>query len=179
MGFPTVCSDKQEEEKERKKKQTFACKRFLNVSVQTQNENVLWWLGRIFYVYCICCTMCKILATNYKLPDERPPQKAYNMWLYLQDLGKKDAGLSCYIACCCICKIWVKRRRTIMLYNMLLYLQDLGKKTWAYHITCCCICKIWVKRRRPIMSKNCCVETALDMSAYSKMLDIWTDLCLF
>ena len=29
------------------------------------------------------------------------------------------------------------------------------------------------------MSKNRYVETALEMSGYSKMLDIWTDLCLF
>ena len=29
------------------------------------------------------------------------------------------------------------------------------------------------------MSKNCYVETALEMSGYSKMLDIWTDLYLF
>ena len=47
------------------------------------------------------------------------------------------------------------------------------------HITCCCICKIWVKRRGPVISKNCCVETALEMSGCSKMWDIWTDLCLF
>ena len=29
------------------------------------------------------------------------------------------------------------------------------------------------------MSKNRYVETALEMSGYSKMLDIWTDLFLF
>ena len=29
------------------------------------------------------------------------------------------------------------------------------------------------------MSKNCCVETALEMSGYSKMWDIWTDLSVF
>ena len=41
------------------------------------------------------------------------------------------------------------------------------------------LCKIWVKRHGPIMSKNCCVEMALELSGYSKMLDIWTDSYLF
>ena len=43
----------------------FACKRFLNVSVQTPNKMIYGDLGR-YPVYYICCTMCKILATNYK-----------------------------------------------------------------------------------------------------------------
>ena len=93
----------------------FACKRFLNVSVQTPNKMIYGDLGRhpMFITSAVQCVKYWLRITN--LPDEMLPKRL---------------------------------------------------------ITCCCICKIWVKRRGPIMSKNCCVETALEMSGCSKMWDI-------
>ena len=68
----------------------FACKRFLNVSVQTAPNKMIYGdLGRypMFITYAVRCVKYWLRITN--LPDERLPKKAYNMLLYLQDLGKK------------------------------------------------------------------------------------------
>ncbi len=67
----------------------FACKRFLNVSVQTPNKMIYGDLGRypMFITSAVRCVKYWLRITN--LPDERLPKKAYNMLLYLQDLGKK------------------------------------------------------------------------------------------
>ena len=72
-----------------KKAHMFACKRFLNVSVQTPNKMIYGDLGRypIFITSAVRCVKYWLRITN--LPDERLPKKAYNMLLYLQDLGKK------------------------------------------------------------------------------------------
>ena len=66
-----------------------ACKRFLNVSVQTPNKMIYGDLGRypMFITSAVRCVKYWLRITN--LPDERLHQKAYNMLLYLQDLGKK------------------------------------------------------------------------------------------
>ena len=70
----------------------FACKRFLNVSVQTPNKMIYGDLGRypMFITSAIRCVKYWLRITN--LPDERLTKKAYNMLLYLQDLGKKTGA---------------------------------------------------------------------------------------
>ena len=67
----------------------FACKRFLNVSVQTPYKMIYGDLGRypMFITSAVRCVKYWLRITN--LSDERLPKKAYNMLLYLQDLGKK------------------------------------------------------------------------------------------
>ena len=67
----------------------FACKRFFDVSVQTPNKMIYGDLGRypMFITSAVRCVKYWLRITN--LPDERLPKKAYNMLLYLQDLGKK------------------------------------------------------------------------------------------
>ena len=67
----------------------FACKRFFNVSVQTPNKIIYRDLGRypMFITSAVLCVKYWLRITN--LPDEPLPKKAYNMLLYLQDLGKK------------------------------------------------------------------------------------------
>ena len=67
----------------------FACKRFLNVSVQTPNKMIYGDLGRysMSITSAVRCVKYWLRITN--LPDERLPKKAYNMLLYLQDLGRK------------------------------------------------------------------------------------------
>ena len=67
----------------------FACKRFLNVSVQTPNKMVYGDLGRYPMVITSAVRCVKYWLRITNLPDERLPKKAYNMLLYLQDLGKK------------------------------------------------------------------------------------------
>ena len=70
------------------------CKRFLNVSMQTPNKMIYGDLGRypMFITSAVRCVKYWLRIVN--LPDERLPQKAYNMLLYL--LGKKTwPGLTC------------------------------------------------------------------------------------
>ena len=67
----------------------FAWKRFSNVSVQTPNKLIYGDLGTdsMFITSDVRCVKYWLRITN--LPDERLPKKAYNMLLYLQNLGKK------------------------------------------------------------------------------------------
>ena len=98
----------------------FACKQFVNVSVQTANKLICDNLGRhlVFITSAVRCVKywleLQIYQTKSPPPPPPPPPPPTHT-------------------------------HTHPAYKMLLYLQDLGK--------------------RPIMSKNCCVETALEMSA--------------
>ena len=67
----------------------FACKRGLNVGVQTPNKMINGDFGRypMFVTSTIRCVKYWLRVIN--LPDENLPKKAYNMLLYLHDLGKK------------------------------------------------------------------------------------------
>ena len=81
-----------------RKKRTLAPKRFLNVSVQTQTKlPMVTWAD----ILCLLHLLYNVSNTGYELqiyqtkglppppPPPPPPTKAYNMLLYLQDLGKK------------------------------------------------------------------------------------------
>ena len=72
----------------------FACKRFLNVGVQTPSKMIYGDSGRypMFVTSAIRCVKYWLRIIN--LSDEKLPKKAYNMLLYLHDLSK-DMGLSC------------------------------------------------------------------------------------
>ena len=67
----------------------FARKRFLNAGVQTPNKMIYGKLGRcpMFVTSAIRCIKYWLQIIN--LSDEKLPKKAYNMLLYLQNLGKK------------------------------------------------------------------------------------------
>ena len=67
----------------------FACKRFLNVGVQTPNKMIYGDLGRYPMFVTAGIRSVKYWLRIINLSDEKLPKKAYNMLLYLQNLGKK------------------------------------------------------------------------------------------
>ncbi|WP_419586745.1 hypothetical protein, partial [Thiolapillus sp.] len=67
----------------------FACKRLLNVGLQTPNNMVLGDLGR-FPIFILTAVRCiKFWLRILRLPEERLTKKAYSMLLHLQENGKK------------------------------------------------------------------------------------------
>ena len=67
----------------------FACKRLLNVGLQTPNATVLGDLAR-FPIFILTAVRCvKFWLRILRLPEERLTKKAYNMLIHLQENGKK------------------------------------------------------------------------------------------
>ena len=67
----------------------FACKRLLNVGLQTPNAMVLGDLAR-FPIFILTAVRCiKFWLRILRLPEERLTKKAYNMLIHLQENGKK------------------------------------------------------------------------------------------
>ena len=67
----------------------YACKKVLNVGLQTPNKMVLGDLGR-FPVYIQTAVRCvKFWLRIISLPEDRLPRKVYNMMCHLQEQGKK------------------------------------------------------------------------------------------
>jgi hypothetical protein len=68
----------------------FACKRLLNVGLNTPNKMIYGDLGR-YPMHITAAVRCiKYWLRVICLPDERLPKKAYNMLYYLESLGKKS-----------------------------------------------------------------------------------------